>query len=174
MIRLNNKSGFTLIEVLLATALVGIALGPIYFLQNTMFNRVMRKAEEIERMFIAYDFFLGQPKKDPSAKIEPKKVSKTVDHPKTQLTYEIKDVPKDSALYKDFEHLYIEKVSWAWSVLGTSYNDVFVRIIFDQPSKKEEKEPEQKEQQGAKEEPKKPDTSVTPTPPTPQQRGRRM
>lgn len=169
MIRLNNKSGFTLIEVLLATALVGIALGPIYFLQNTMFNRVMRKAEEIERMFIAYDFFLSQPKKEPSAKIEPKKVSKTVDHPKTQLTYEIKDVPKDSVLYKDFEHLYIEKVSWTWSVLGTSYNDVFVHIVFEPPSKKEAQEPEQKEQQGTKEEPKK---SAMPDITTPKQQVR--
>ena len=59
MIPLKNKhAGFTLIEVLLAMAIVGIVLVPIYALQGQMMARIVKMASEVHRMFVAYDFFL--------------------------------------------------------------------------------------------------------------------
>ncbi len=141
--RRTGKLGFTLIEVMLASALVGIVLGPIYFLQGTTFNRVMRISQAVERMFLAYDYFLDIQKQKATG-AQQKRFTKTVQDPKTDLIYEIKELPGNSVLKTDFDHLYSEKVTWKWSLLGTSYDDVLVNIVFEPPKKK--KEPEEKEQ----------------------------
>lgn len=138
-----NKSGFTLIEVMLATALVGVTLGPIYILQGTVFDHVMRMAEEVQRMFIAYDYFLDIQKQKATG-AQQKRFTKTIQDPKTELIYEIKELPRNSALKEGFEHLYIEKVTSKWSILGTSYDDTLVNVVFEPP--KEKKEQEEKEQ----------------------------
>ncbi len=143
MIHLKDKPGFTLIEVMLATALVGIALGPIYYLQGTIFNRVLRMTQVVERMFIAYDYFLDMHKQKASG-AQQKRLAKKVADPATELTYEIKELASNSVLKTEFNHLYIEKVTWKWSLLGVSYDDVLVNIVFEPP--KEKKEQEEKEQ----------------------------
>ncbi len=165
--RRTGKPGFTLIEVMLATALVGVALGPIYMLQNTVFDRVMRMAESVQRMFVAYDFFLDT-QKQKAAGAQQKRFTKKIPDPKTELIYEIKELPRGSVLKTEFDHLYIEKVTWNWSILGTSYDDVLVNIVFEPPKEKkekEEKEPATKDKDKAKDKNKQEPTSKQPPKP---------
>lgn len=142
MIHLKNKAGFTLIEVLLAVAIMGIVLGPIYILQGAVFDRVIRAAESVDRMLVAYDFFVDVKEGDEDV------VKKTIDDPATDLVYEKKESSKESVLAKEFNHIYIEKLSWHWKYKDTSYSDLLVDIAFIPPEEKEEVEqPQDKKSQ---------------------------
>lgn len=134
MIRLKNRSGFTLIEVLLAVAIMGIVLGPIYILQGAVFDRVIRAAGSVDRMLAAYDFFVDVKKGDEDH------IKKTISDPHADLIYEKKEPSKGSVLAKEFNHIYIEKLSWHWKYKDTSYSDVLVDIAFIPPEEKEEPE----------------------------------
>lgn len=122
-----NEAGFTLIEVLLAVAIVGIVLGPIYILQSTVFERVVRVAGSVDRMLVAYDFFVDVKNGDDDI------VKKNITDPQTDLVYEKKEPQKSSVLAKEFNHIYIEKLSWHWKYQDTSYSDVLVDIAFIPP-----------------------------------------
>jgi prepilin-type N-terminal cleavage/methylation domain-containing protein len=132
-----NRSGFTLIEVLLAVAIIGIVLGPIYILQGTVFDRVMRVAGSVDRMLFAYDFFVDVKNGDDDH------VKETIKDPFTDLVYEKKEPQKSSVLAKEFNHIYIKKLSWHWKYQDTSYSDVLVDFAFIPPEEK--KEPEETE-----------------------------
>lgn len=152
MIRLKNKKGFTLIEVLLAVAIIGIVLGPIYILQGTVFDRVIRAAESVDRMLVAYDFFIYVKDGDEDM------VKKNVSDPLTDLVYEKREPLKSSMLAKEFNHLFIKKVSWSWKYQDTPYSDALIDISFIPPEEKEESE--QPKAEGQKIEPEKKPSSV--------------
>ncbi|MEX0848691.1 MAG: prepilin-type N-terminal cleavage/methylation domain-containing protein [Candidatus Dependentiae bacterium] len=145
----SKSNGFTLIEVLLAMTLVGVVLTPIYSLQNTVFTRVLKMVNAVERMFVAYDFFLDEEnvlRQNRKKKKEQKKITKKIDDPSTELIYEVQDVPKDSALQKNFNNLYIEKTTWDWQEGNKKRSDQFINILFEPPMpKKQEKKDEAKD-----------------------------
>ena len=128
----SKNSGFTLIEVLLAGALIGIALGPIYFMQGTVYDQVLRMIQRVERFFVGYDFLL-----DAQAD-EQERVNETLDNPKTELIYEASD-PK-GALAKEFNHLRLQKATWRWKVQQRAYEDTFVSFFFAPPEEKPQAE----------------------------------
>lgn len=136
MIHLKNKKAFTLIEVLIALAIVGIMFGPIYFAQGSIFRTIVKMSNAVSRMFVAYNFFVT---------VEPdqKDITKEIDDPKTKITYEAKELPKESTLAQHFNHLTYEKCTWSWTVLGAADRNSFVSLHFKPPKKKEAKEPEQ-------------------------------
>ncbi len=127
-----NRSGFTLIEVLLAVAIVGIVLGPIYILQSTVFERVVRSAGAVDRMLAAYDFFVDAQNGDED------NVKETIRDPETDMTYAKKEPEKSSILAKEFNHIYIKKLSWHWKYQEMSYGDVLVYFAFIPPEEKQE------------------------------------
>lgn len=145
MIRSKNKQAFTLIEVLIALAIIGIAFGPIYFAQGTIFKRIVNSVAAIERMFIAYDFFVDKQRDD---QIGDKRVTETVDNPKTDMAYQMTPMPKESVLSKTCNHLFVQKASWKWRDVNVSYQDTFVSIIFNPPPKKEQPQPAQAPEKG--------------------------
>lgn len=136
MIR-SKHSGFTLIEVLLAGALVGIALGPIYLMQGNVYDQVLRMAQRVERFFIGYDFLLEAQSGDEES------IKETEDDPRTELSFELMDPPSDIA--KQFNHLRMEKAQWRWRLQKRTYQDVFISFVFDMPEQKAEQEVDQKQ-----------------------------
>jgi prepilin-type N-terminal cleavage/methylation domain-containing protein len=137
----SKNNGFTLIEVLLAMALVGVVLTPIYSLQNSIFNQVLKMANAVDRMFVAYDFFLDV--QNEADEKDQKKITRKIDDPSTELIYEIQDVSKDSVLQKDFNNLYIEKITWDWQDGNKKRSNQFINVLFEPPApKKQEKEDE--------------------------------
>jgi hypothetical protein len=126
----------------LAVAIVGIVLGPIYILQGAVFDRVIRMAESVDRMLVAYDVFVDVKDGDENV------IKKTVTDPLTDIVYEKKEPQKSSILAKEFNHLFIKKISWHWKYQDTSYGDVLMDIAFNPPEQKEEPEqPLDKKQQ---------------------------
>jgi prepilin-type N-terminal cleavage/methylation domain-containing protein len=141
MIHLKVKHAFTLIEVLITMAIIGITFGPIYFAQGTIFKRIVNSVAAVERMFVAYDFFVDKQRDD---EIGDKRVIEKKDDPKTEMAYQMSPVAKESMLSKTCNHLFVQKASWKWQDLKMLHQDVFVSIIFNPPPKEEQKEQAQK------------------------------
>lgn len=130
----SKNNGFTLIEVLLATAIVAIVLTPIFSLQSSTLERIKKMAESVQRMFVAYDFFLDTQKDDSDQ--DKKQVTKKHEDPLMDLTYEIIDVPKGSKLSKEFNNLYIEKATWQWKETSGKKIETFLNVLFEPPEPK--------------------------------------
>ncbi len=135
----SKNNGFTLIEVLMATAMVGIVLTPIYSIQSSVMDRVFNMTQAVQRMFVAFDFFLEAQKDESDDK---KKVTKKSDDPVMDLAYEIVDIPKDSELHKSFNNLYIEKTTWQWQDRRRKRSNVFINILFEPPEPEKKKDEE--------------------------------
>lgn len=138
MIRLKNKRAFTLIEVLLALAIAGVVLGPLYFAQGTMVNRIMKIAESVQRLFMAYDFFAYE-SFDEGKEV----VTQDVADPKTKFMFQEMPLSQKSFMVTQFNHMKMQKISWNWTYLDAKQHDQFVIGFFDPPEKKEEKQEEQ-------------------------------
>lgn len=135
----NTTHGFTLMEVLLAMAIMACVLSPIFITQGTLLQSVGKISRKMARIFSAKQYLyetrfthqLQEQKDTPVITIE-----KKFDHPETLLTYEIVDVPKNS-LFAEFSDIYIERVKARWKEDNKSGQVTLVGFIFKpKPSKK--------------------------------------
>lgn len=154
--------GFTLIETLLAMGLLALSLGPVVDLQSNAAQRVLETVQRLDRLFTAYDFFLLYSGGDEE------QVNKINTDPDVKLRYERAAVNAESPLAQDFNHLYIETVSWQWEGERGTIKDRFACIQFMLPEPPEkpavpEKTPEKKAAAPAA--PVKPGASKPPMPP---------
>jgi prepilin-type N-terminal cleavage/methylation domain-containing protein len=108
--RTDCKSGFTLIEVLLALAIIGLVLTPIFVNQSLISRTASRASRLLTRLFTAKrilvenEFALA-----PDA--QEMKSEKKMGAPPTVFTYELRRIPENSSL-KKFKNVWIETVSW--------------------------------------------------------------
>jgi len=56
MIHSKNHSAFTLIETMFAIAIAALVLTPLFILQGTMLQQVLRASDKIGRIFLAQQF----------------------------------------------------------------------------------------------------------------------
>lgn len=144
----SKKSGFTLIEVLFSTAIVGVVLMPIYALQGQVMSRIAKAANSVQRMFVSFDFFLDAQDK---ANEQEKKIEKRSEDPVMQMSYKADDVTSKSPLAKTFNNLQLAKASFEWQVDGKKQSSELISIQFVPPEPEPEKEEksEKKEQEKA-------------------------
>jgi prepilin-type N-terminal cleavage/methylation domain-containing protein len=108
----SNRQGFTLIEVLLAMAIMALVLTPIFVTQGTLLQSVSKVSRKMARIFFEKQFLfdtafktqLQEQKDTPLITIE-----KNFNDPEVFLTYEVLPIPKNSKLV-NFADVYIERV----------------------------------------------------------------
>lgn len=108
MIRFKNNAGFTLVDVMIAIAIVGIVLTPMFVLQNNVMGSAIRLSERFHRLLRAKNFLFIAQEKEP-AKATDYSVEKKEERPNTMLSYSLKPVAKDSVLAK-LQYLYTQQV----------------------------------------------------------------
>jgi prepilin-type N-terminal cleavage/methylation domain-containing protein len=110
MIVFKNKDGFTLTEVLLAVAIIGLTLTPIYLSQSTAMRQSALYSRLLGRVFAAKKVLLESELSLPEP-LQPIKVTKKIDDPSTTFAYELRKMPEQSSL-KKFKNIWVESVSW--------------------------------------------------------------
>lgn len=114
MIHSKNKNnhiivGFSLIEVLIALAIITVVLTPIFIAQSALMRATFDSSWLIDRIMHAHHFFF-----DAQRAIAPDTqqitVEKRISKPPTILKYTIHKVPDNSVL-KGFKDIYIERVT---------------------------------------------------------------
>lgn len=106
--RFKNKSGFTLIEAMLAVAIMGIVLTPLFLLEGTVFQGVSKFAQIFRRYMFAKEY-LYEIRRDQTDDITALTVERNLSDikPATILRYTLGPVGNKSSL-KDAKRLYKE------------------------------------------------------------------
>ena len=98
--RTKNNNGFTLIESMIAIAIVGFVLTPIFVLQTNVFSSALRVADRFHRNVQAAQFsFIAYRQQPPTAKDF--KLERKEDKPTSTLRYAFEPVAKASSLAKE-------------------------------------------------------------------------
>ncbi len=121
-----SEAGFTLIEAMIAVAIIGIILVPMFLLQGTILQEVGRRSHELRRMFFARQFFSEARQKQSENAIE-YALEKKEENPPTLLAYTLGSIPKNSSL-KDTYNLYIERVTATEQ--GERFGQKLVHFVF--------------------------------------------
>ncbi len=125
MIHFKNSAGFTLIEVLLATMIVAMALTPILILQSRIIEKVTYYSWHVARIFFAKEF-LHEMVQDKTGKMT---FTKKITDPDTTLRYE--RIPSEKANKKlKLPGLFINHIEVSWQEMGTEKKDTFIGLSF--------------------------------------------
>ena len=92
-----NEQGFSLIEAMLAVAIVGLVLTPMFVLENTIFNGVGRMAETFHRALFAQNFLYRAQRDEPAGSTN-YTVERKEEKPVTMVRYTLSPVAKGSSL----------------------------------------------------------------------------
>ena len=92
-----NKQGFSLIEAMLAIAIVALVLTPMFVLENNVFDGVARMAQKFHRLLFAQNFLYVAQRQEP---IESTKYSleRKEDKPLSTSRYTLSPIAKQSSL----------------------------------------------------------------------------
>jgi len=135
MIVSKSKKGFTLIEVLIALAIVGMALTPLLLNQSSLVLRVAENARKIKRIFAAENFMVTsfiEFEKDP----QKKKNVKKIEEPEIQLSYRISK-PSEK-IKKEFKDIYTTNVTTERKEQEKAQKEKLVNFLFLPELKKDD------------------------------------
>jgi prepilin-type N-terminal cleavage/methylation domain-containing protein len=129
-----NKAGFTLIEVLLALAIIGLILSPIFMLQSNVLqsssarSRLFSYILEAKKFLLENEFGL-------SKEADESRNEKKITNPPGTLIYELKKVSQESPL-KKFKNLSAQTVTMQWiDRQGKRQQDKLVTFLYRRPVK---------------------------------------
>jgi len=135
MIVSKSNKGFTLIEVLIALAIVGMALTPLLLNQSSLILRVAENARKIKRIFAAENFMVTsfiEFEKDP----QKKKNVKKIEEPEIQLSYRI--AKPSEKIKKEFKDIYTTNVTTEWKEQEKAQKEKLVNFLFLPELKKDD------------------------------------
>jgi len=137
MIRFKNHKnhGFTLIEVILALAITGVALTPIFMIHEMIMNRVNRSSKLFEYMLLCKNLlFSARQKQEPDAQtFSLEKVEIDFD---ATVTYALENGVDKKLSLASLSGLHREVVTVAWTDQGTKKQDQLVTFVYKAPPEK--------------------------------------
>lgn len=122
-----------LTEVLLALAVVGIALTPLFGLQSAMLHGIATLSARIQRLFVLENFLLESRQKFLEQETEQDKQEKTVADPASTVRYEVKKV--QGKIFKKLPGLMQEETEATWKEWRSTRSEFMVTLIY-KPEKK--------------------------------------
>ncbi|MFZ5953867.1 MAG: type II secretion system protein [Candidatus Dependentiae bacterium] len=111
MIHFKSKHGFTLLEVLVSVMIVAMIMGPVFLWQTGVFSRTYQASGELNRLFIARNFFINSHLQFLDQQAAQKEEASK--NPAMMMKYELKKVPANSAVAK-FKDIALETINISW------------------------------------------------------------
>lgn len=130
-----SKNGFMLIEVVIATALLGVGSIAIMNLQATILNQVWQASDRLERIFKLQNLFLD-PQLQKVADQDHAQVQLFASHDANDfvnLNYEIVPINRKSELYERFAGVHILRATGAWLSVNREYEESLIGLIYLAP-----------------------------------------
>lgn len=125
---LQNRKGFTLVEVMLAIAIIGMLLTPMLFLEQLILGQSWRVSSRFHRFSLAQKFLYDAREKQPIGATQFSLETRENDPPVT-LVYRIESVEKTSSL-SSVAGLYNERVTLSWRENDLTKNQALVTFQF--------------------------------------------
>lgn len=129
------SKGFTLIETLLAVAIMGIILSPIFILHGAVLKRVGRASASFN-VLLQGKHLMGEARQKQEPGAQEFSLDKKSDNPVATLRYELqKGLDKKSSL-ASFEGLHKELVTMTWNDQGQQRHERLVTFTYKKPEQK--------------------------------------
>jgi len=127
MIHSPNKSGFSLLETIVAMTIIAFMVSPLVIMQGTILRRIVRDSRHEERIFLMRNF-LCEVHRDlpPSTTTSEKQLGDT------QLRYELIPPQANSSLYP-MKGIQIERITATWYEAGKQTQDVLISTKYREP-----------------------------------------
>jgi len=129
-----NQSGFTLIETLVAIAVIAFVLSPLFVMQGNVLERVVRESRKLQRVFFM-KFFAYKAQEQIKPDVTQFTLEKKEEFPPTVLQYQLMPVDQRSSL-KNIPGLHMQRVIATWDEAGRKYQDMLVTFAFIEPVEK--------------------------------------
>lgn len=133
MIVFKNSSGFTLIEAMMAIALIAIVMTPLIISEGTIVQSVAKVSARLQRIFAAENFFMDA-RVDAEDKV-PFALDKKVDFPGTKLSFERKQIDSKSSLAK-IKNLVVDRIEASWDEQNRNQKEMLVSFMYKPQSSK--------------------------------------
>jgi prepilin-type N-terminal cleavage/methylation domain-containing protein len=132
-----HRSGFTLIEVVIAIALVGVMMTSIFALMNSSFRSTYDINSLVYRIFYIKNGFFD-PEYQNSIQKDPSKIfDKRIEDPSVDITFSAKK-SKNKSIENSFKNVYRILSMGKWQALKF-YEESIVGFQYIAPPKKEKK-----------------------------------
>jgi len=128
-----SSKGFTLIETILAIAVMGLVLSPLFITQGTLVQSVARMSRRLGRIFYAKNFMLTARRSTQSDSGQ-RTVEKKIEDPETTLVYQTKKIGSNSTL--ESHDLFLETVALRWQEDAQPRDDMLLTMLFKPQHKK--------------------------------------
>lgn len=131
-----TSSGFTLIEVMMATAIMAIMFASIFALQSSITRSVIAVTQRFERTLQAHNFFIEA--SDESDEVEKEVVTSTkkIARPATELQYKKSKLISESPFGKFAHDLYKQQVTIVWQDGKNKRQETLIGYVY-QPKQAE-------------------------------------
>lgn len=127
MIHSKNSSGSALIEAMIAIAIMGMVLTPMFLLETNVFNVVARLGEQFHRLIFAHHFLYIAQEQEP-VESTTYSLEKKEEKPLSMVRYTLTPIAKQSSL-ASVERLYRQEV-FASGIRGVSPQARLVHFIY--------------------------------------------
>lgn len=161
--RKRAHAGFTVIEAMVAIAIIALSLGSLFTLQTTIFTRLGQAYMRVSRFFIAKNMLMEEvvDQEGPVSSVREEQIK----DPKTKLTLTGKKV--EDPAFKQFPHLQRIQVTSEWATMVGKQREILVSFVYRPPEEKKESDKEQLQEEepvkGDKEQEKKEGEQKPPT-----------
>lgn len=126
----NNSGGFTLIEVVLAVAIVGVIMTAVFVAQGSAMYAVNRISQVLRRVYAAEQYMLEKRAENVNG-VEVKSDQKIITYPAATLAYKLEKT--DNPSLKAFKDIYREEVVISWKEQRVPRTDALVSFSFKPP-----------------------------------------
>lgn len=132
----NNKTGFTLVETMLAMVIVGIVLTPIFLLFGTIQQRMNKQNKQLYAL-LAGKQLLYEARQKQAPEAHEFTLDKKLEETGTELKYALKkSVDAKSSLLASLDGLHKEVVTIDWSEMGQKRHEKIIAYVYKQPEQK--------------------------------------
>jgi len=136
-----RRSGFTLVEVLVAVLIVALVITPLFMSETNIFAHAVRLSKSLQRTFMLKQFFVDSALKMDVAKLKDKPtVEKKIDTtvPPMNFKFETKKVEKEER-FKKFPDLYMQRATAEWQDGAVKRKEALVSFLMIEEPKAEKK-----------------------------------
>lgn len=119
----NCKKGFTLVEVIIAIAIVGMMMTSIFALLNSAFRSTYETNSLITRIFYIKNSFFSPEDQNAIQKDPSKEITKKIENPATAIIFKATK-PKNKFIENNFKNSYLITATGKWEALKTEEESI--------------------------------------------------
>lgn len=131
----HRNSGFSLLEALIATLMIGVLLSSLFGLHTISFNSVVKLSAQLSRLILMKQELQQAHRAYAQNKDFPNQ-EKKIEIPTTTIQFTTKKI-SDASTLKKFEHAQILHIRATWDYRGRPVQETFISFKQNPPPKEE-------------------------------------